>query len=166
MVEKQAKPVDNSQAEPHAAVPVPISRSKLKKLAKDILLLILRNAETAIPNFNAQHFTAPTAADNDPAAQRVAHGIGYQIEKYAFEQHRVASHPGVTSSNAQTQAVCSRCLIKRGLNFLQQARDREFSNCGCKDPSIEPRHIQERIEHFIHFSACCVDQLDRPRPFP
>ncbi len=69
MVEKQAKPVDNSQAEPHAAVPVPVSGSKLKELAKDILLLILGNAGTTIPYFDAQHLTAPATADNDPAPQ-------------------------------------------------------------------------------------------------
>src|SRR5438445_4707063 len=166
MVEKEAKPVDNSQAEPQAAVPVPFWGSKLKKLAKDILLLILRNAGTAIPYFDTQHFTAPTTSDDDPAPQCIAHSIGYQIEQYAFEQHGVAPHPGVTSPDAQTQARFSRCLIERRLNFLQQARDREFSNCGYKDSSIQLGHIQQRIEHFIHFLTRCIDQLDRPCPFP
>src|SRR2546430_14200895 len=135
MVEKEAKPVDNSQAEPQAAVPVPFWGGKLKKLAKDILLLILRNAGTAIPYLDTQHFTAPTTSDNDPAPQCIAHRVGCQIDQYAFEQHGVAPHPGVTSPNAQTQALFSRCLIKRRLNFFQQARDREFGNFGCKVPS-------------------------------
>src|SRR2546430_17633717 len=100
MVEKQAKPVDDGQAEPHAAVPVPVSGGQLKELAKDILLLILRNAGTTIPYLDAQHLTAPTTADNDSAPQCIAHSIGYQIEQYAFEQHGVAPHPGVTSPDA------------------------------------------------------------------
>src|SRR5258708_26515515 len=100
MVANQPRPAEHSQAEPHAAVPVPASGSKLKKLAKDILLLILRNAGTAIPYFDTQHLTAPTTSDDDPAPQRIAHSIGYQIEQYAFEQHGVAPHPGVTSPNA------------------------------------------------------------------
>src|SRR6267154_4703473 len=166
MVEKYAKPVDNSQAEPQAAVPAPFWGRKLEKLAKDILLLLLRNTGTAIPYFDTQHFTAPTTSDDDPAPQCIAYSIGYQVEEYAFEQHGVAPHPGVTSPNAKTQALYSRCLIKRRLNFLQQARDREFGKFGCKDPSIEPGNIQERIEHFIHFFARFIDPLDRLCPFP
>src|SRR5437879_6039286 len=100
MVEKYAKPVDNSQAEPQTAVRVPFRGGKLKKLAKDILLLVFRNAGTAIPYFDTQHFTAPATSDVDSAPQCIAHGIGYQIEQYAFEQHGVAPHPGVTSHNA------------------------------------------------------------------
>src|SRR2546430_10589089 len=156
MVEKYAKPVDNGQAEPQAAVPVPFWGRNLKKLAKDIPLLILRNAGTAIPYFDTQHFTEPTTCDDDPAPQCIAHSIGYQIEQYAFEQHGVAPHPSVTSPDAQTQARLSRCLIKRRLYFLQQARDREFSNCGYEYPSIEPGHIQERIDHFIHSLPRCI----------
>src|SRR5258705_13575326 len=100
MVEKRGSPATNSQAEPHVTVPFPASGTKLKKLAKNILLLILRNAGTTIPYFDAQHLTAPTTADNDPAPQCIAHSIGYQIEQYAFEQHGVAPHPGVTSPDA------------------------------------------------------------------
>src|SRR3979490_1400630 len=100
MVEKYAKPVDNSQAEPEAAAPVLFWGRKLKKLAKDIPLLILRNAGTAIPYFDTQHFTALATSDDDPAPQCIAHSVGYQIEQYAFEQHGVAPHPGVTSPNA------------------------------------------------------------------
>jgi hypothetical protein len=39
MVEKPAKPVDNGQAEPQAAVPVSFWSGKLKELAEDILLV-------------------------------------------------------------------------------------------------------------------------------
>src|SRR5207237_684835 len=100
MVEKYAKPVDNGQAEPQAAVPVPLWGRKVKNLAKDIPLQSLGNAGTAIPYFDPQHFTEPTTSDDDPAPQCIAHSIGYQIEQYAFEQHGVAPHPGVTSPNA------------------------------------------------------------------
>src|ERR1043165_732870 len=100
MVEKYAKPVDNSQAEPKAAARIPSRGRKLKKFAKDILLLRLRNAGTAIPHFDTQHFIAPATSDYDSAPQRITHSIGHQIEQYAFEQHGVAPHPGVTSHNA------------------------------------------------------------------
>src|SRR5688572_23947961 len=100
MVEKQAKPVDNNQAEAQAAISVSLWGRKLKTPAKDIQLLILRNAGTAIPYFDTQHFIAPTTSDDDPALQCIAHSIGYQIEQYAFEQHGVAPHPDVASPNA------------------------------------------------------------------
>ena len=100
MVEEPAKPVDNGQAEPQAAVPVSFCGGKLNELAEDILLLILRNAGTTIPYFDTQHFTAPTTSDDDPATQCIAHCIGYQIEQYPFEQQGVAPHPSITSHNA------------------------------------------------------------------
>src|SRR5882672_12885622 len=100
MVEKPAKPVDNSQAEPQAAVPVSFWSGKLKELAKDILPLILGNAGTAIPYFDMQHFTAPTTSDDDSAPQCIAHSIGYQIEQYPFEQQGVAPHPSIASHDA------------------------------------------------------------------
>src|SRR6266481_4268446 len=99
MVEEPAKPVDDGQAEPQAAVPVSFWSGKLKELAEDILLVTLGNARTAIPYFDTQHFTAPTTSDDDPALQCIAHGIGYQIEQYPFEQQGVAPHPGITSHN-------------------------------------------------------------------
>ena len=85
MVKKFAKPIDNSQAQPQAAVPVPFLAGKLEKLTKDILPLTLRNAGAAVPYLDTQHVTAPTTSDDDPAPQCIAHSIGYQIEQYPFE---------------------------------------------------------------------------------
>src|SRR5262245_20583853 len=99
MVEQPAKPVDNGQAEPQAAV-ISFSIWKLKELTEDTLPVVLGNAGTAIPYFDAQHFAAPTTSDNDSAAQCVAHGIGYQVEQYPFEQQGVAPHPSIRSNNA------------------------------------------------------------------
>src|SRR6476646_12117643 len=100
MVEELAKPVHNGQAEPQAAVPVSFCSGKLKELAEDILPMTLGNAGTAIPYFDTQHFSAPTTSDDDPAAQCIAHGIGYQIEQYQFEQQGVAPHPSIAWHNA------------------------------------------------------------------
>src|SRR5260370_41662566 len=125
MAEEPAKPVDNGQAEPQAAVPVSFWSGKLKELTEDILLLILRNARTAIRYFDTQFFTAPTTSDDDPATQGIAHGIGYQIEQYPFEQQGVASHPTLTPYAAQTQAFVSRRLIQPPLSFLHPTRNPE-----------------------------------------
>src|SRR5262245_45006016 len=100
MAEEPAKPVDNGQAEPQAAVPVSLRSGKPNELTEDILLVGVRNSGTAIPYFDTQCFTAPTTSDDDSAAQREAHGIGYQIEQYPLEQQSVAPHPGVASLNA------------------------------------------------------------------
>ncbi len=86
MVEEPAKPVDNGQAKPEAAVSISFCSRELKELAEDILPVTLRNAGTAIPYFETQHFTAPTTSNDDSAAQCIAHRIGYQIEHYPFEQ--------------------------------------------------------------------------------
>src|SRR3984893_646805 len=166
MVEELAKPVDNGQAEPQAAVPVSFWSGKLKELAEDILLVSLRDAGTTIPYFDTQHFTAPTTSHDDSAVQCIAHGIGYQIEQYPFEQQGVAPHPSIAWHNAQAQAFFSRRLIKCCLNFLQQTRNREFNDFGRKDPGIELGNIQQRIEHFSHFRNRCIDPLDRLCPFP
>jgi hypothetical protein len=99
MVEQPAKPVDNGEAQPKAAVPVSFCSGKLKELVEDILSVTLRNAGTAIPYLDTQHATVSTASDDDSATQCIADSVGHQIEQYPFEQQRVAQHPGIASNN-------------------------------------------------------------------
>src|SRR5262245_61143152 len=110
MVEEPAKPVDNGQTKPQAAVTVSFCRRELEELAKDTLLVIVRNAGTGVPDFDTQHLAAPATSDDDPAMQCIAHGVGYQIEHDPFEQQGVAAHPRITSHDAQAQAFFSRGL--------------------------------------------------------
>src|SRR5262245_25856917 len=165
MAEEPAKPVDNGEAEPQAAVPVSLRSGELNELAEDILSVSLGNAGTAIPYLDTQHFTAAAASDDHSAMQRIAYGVGYQIEQDPLEQQSVAPHPRVTSHDAQTQALFPRRLLKCRLDFVQQTRNREVNDPGRKDPGIEPGNIQERIEHLLHFPHRCIDPLDRLCPF-
>src|SRR5262245_53454735 len=75
MLEEPAQPVDNRQAKPEAAVPVSFCSGELKELAENILPVSLRDAGTAVPNFDTQHFAAPTTSDDDSAMRCIAHGI-------------------------------------------------------------------------------------------
>src|SRR5215475_11716111 len=97
MVEQLAQPVNNGEPETKTGTRC----GKSIELAEDVLLLVLRNSRSGVPNLDAQIDT-PVAATNDHAAPAgIAYRIRNQIENDALQQDEVAAYPGTAGNNAQ-----------------------------------------------------------------
>src|SRR5262245_14642932 len=137
-----------------------LDRPEAVKLSENALLLILRNANPGIPDFDTQEIRAATAADDNPTLERVAQSVGHQIEEDPFEQDKVAADPGRVGYDPQAQPSLSRHCRKRHPDPLQQLSDREFRNGWCKNASVELGNIQQRIEQLVHRPGGNIDLLD------
>lgn len=83
-----------TQSPPAPAPATRLRTRELVELTEYVALLILRYARAAVPYVQSQPFTAVATADHHPAASRVAHGVGYQVEKDSFEQNEIGADPG------------------------------------------------------------------------
>jgi hypothetical protein len=103
MVEQPAQTVDDRKPKAETAMTLLIGTGKPIELAKYCLSLIVRNAGTAVPYFEAQKVSAPPAADRDPAAHGISERIGHQVQENSLEQNRVAAHPRAARHDPQRQ---------------------------------------------------------------
>src|SRR5215471_146403 len=101
MIQKPAQPVNDRESETEAAAAIPLDRSELVKLAEDIGSLVLRNADTAVPHFDAHDPSTTPAADHDAALDGVPDGVGHLIHENPFEQDEIAKDEGGGRNNAQ-----------------------------------------------------------------
>src|SRR5262249_46219240 len=125
---------------------VPFGRRNAVKFSEDVFLLILRNANSGVPDFDAQEIRLAPAADHDATLDRVAQSVGDQIEQDPFEQDEIGTDPSVIGYDPQPQRFLSRRRGKCHPDSLQQLIDWEFRDGWCKDTGIELGYVQERIE--------------------
>src|SRR5262244_2744366 len=69
------------------------------RFADDVLLLVLRNPSSGIPNLDTQVDTPLAATDDHAANAGVAYRIRNQIENDALHQDEVAAYPGAAGNN-------------------------------------------------------------------
>src|SRR5262245_48524575 len=79
MIQEAREPVDDRKPQTEAAAAVLFGGSKLIKFTENISLLILRNPDPAVPDFDLEATAAVAAADHDPACGGITHGVGHQI---------------------------------------------------------------------------------------
>src|SRR5262249_40360755 len=101
MVEQLAQPVNNGKPETKTRAHVATRCAKAIELAEDVLLLVLRNPRSGIPNRHAQTDSPLAATDDQAATGGVAYSIRNQIENDALQQDEVAAYPGTAGNNAQ-----------------------------------------------------------------
>src|SRR6266436_3777111 len=101
MVEQPAQPVNNGKPKTKTGAPAATGCVKAIELAKDVLLLILRNPRSGIPNLDTQVDTPLAATDDHTATAGVAYGIRNQIENEALQQDEVAAYPGAAGNDPQ-----------------------------------------------------------------
>src|SRR4051812_24940279 len=104
MIEQTAEPLDDCKAQTETRAAVAFPRSNLVELAENIRSLILGNADTAVPDFDAQLPAETAAADNDSAAARVTNRVGNEIEQYPLKQNKIAAHPCAARHDSQLQS--------------------------------------------------------------
>src|SRR5215510_14086209 len=97
MVEQLAQPVNNGKPETKTGTRC----AKAIELAEDVLLLVLRNPRSGIPNFDTQVGTPLAATDDHATNAGVAHRIRNQIENDALQQDEVAAYPGAAGNDPQ-----------------------------------------------------------------
>src|SRR5919201_5350631 len=101
MVEQPTQPVNNGKPQPEARGPLGARCAKAIELAEDVLLLILRNPSSGIPNFDTQVDASFAATDNHAATAGVAHCIRNQIENDALQQDEIAAYPSAAGNDPQ-----------------------------------------------------------------
>jgi len=73
VVEKAAQAIHDGEAEAEPG-PARSGTADLIEFAEDVLPLIFRDADAAVPHFDLQRFAAAAAADHDAAALGIATG--------------------------------------------------------------------------------------------
>src|SRR6266436_2776548 len=101
MVEHPAQPVNNGKPKTKTGAPVATWYAKAIELAEDVLLLVLRNPRSGIPNLDTQVDTPLAGTDDHAATAGVAYGIRNQIENDALHQDEVAAYPGAAGNDPQ-----------------------------------------------------------------
>src|SRR5215472_7260884 len=97
MVEQPAQPVNNGKPETKTRTRC----AKAIELTEDVLLLVLRNPRSGVPNLDTQVDTPLAATDDHAATAGVAYGIRNQIENDALQQDEVAAYPGAVGNDSQ-----------------------------------------------------------------
>ena len=77
----------------------------LSDVLAEVGAVFRRDAYAAVPHLEQRPIAAAADADQDPAAFRVADGVGQEIAEHPLQQLRVAAHHHVRAAQAQAQAL-------------------------------------------------------------
>src|SRR5947209_19175763 len=105
MVEQAAQAVHDGEAEPEAAPLFATGFAESVELAENELVLILRDAGSAVPDLDAQPIAPLAATDNDTARAAVADRVRHQIEYDPLQKDEIAAQPSAAAHHAQQQAL-------------------------------------------------------------
>ena len=110
VAQQLGRALHNIQPQAETAGAVPLGVAYLIKLAEHLGLVLGRDANAAVPDFNPHVLAVARRAARQQyrAVFCVPHGIGHQIEQDALQQNRVAAHPGAGRAHPQAQAFFCR----------------------------------------------------------
>ena len=128
-------------------------------------MLILGNANSAVPDFDPQEAATAATADHDSTCRSITNGIRYQIEEDSLEQNDIAADPGAVRYDPQAQILFSCGSSERHLDRLEQLIDREVRDAGSEHAGVEPGYIQKRVEQLIHAGDGRIDSRNDPALF-
>ena len=162
MPEQLRQPLDDRKSEPEPLAPVALGIPELREFLENLGVLLGGNARSRIPHFDADLLAATPAADRDPAALGVAHGIRHQVADDPREQSWIAAYVHRSCHNMQRQPFlfCHRRIFEG--EPLEHLRERNRVEPGADRSRVEPRNIQKRVEqllHRIHGAAHVADEL-------
>src|SRR5205085_11275833 len=122
MVEQSAQTVDDGKPKAEPGAPITLRFAEAIELAEYLLVLILWNPAAGVPHLDSHRLAAVAAANNQATVRGVAHRIGHQVEQDAFEQDKVAAHPGIARDDSQRQALFPGGAREGGLDSLEPFR--------------------------------------------
>src|SRR5262249_24651686 len=160
MVEQPAQPVNNGEPETEAGTTVVTWCAKAIEFAEDVLLLVLRNSRSGIPNLDMQIDAPLAATDEHAATASIAYRIRNQIENDALQQDEVAAHPRGVRNNAQRKSFFPRGSREGRFDSVEQFRNRKFTYARSEHAGVELGYVQERVKQFVHCGKCRIDASD------
>src|SRR5271169_3794373 len=94
-------------------------------LLEDRLKLLVGNANSGVPDLDAQHAFASTATKQNLAALGVFHRVGQKVADHLLEQTRIAVYREAARDHAQGKLVCLRVIGELIAQPIKQIVDRE-----------------------------------------
>ena len=114
---RQAFDDRETEAEPFAALARRIV--ELMELLENCRKFLFGNADTGIPDLDAQLVAAPSAAEQDLAFICVFHRVRQQIADHLLEQAGVAAHVEAARDDAPAEAMRRRVKHELGAQLLE-----------------------------------------------
>ncbi len=141
MAEQARGAVDDGQAQAGAALLA--AAIETAELLEDFQALVLGDARTAVPHFDAQRSPSAAAAEQHAAATGVAHCVGQEVLQDAAQQGLVAAHHGGGVDAAQLQALGLRQDAELARQRLEQRPQRQVAHLGADGAGLQARDVEQ-----------------------
>ena len=148
--EQIGKALHNGKTETEALASFPSRIVELMEFLEDRLKLQFRDAGAGIPDLDAEHVTAASAAEEEPAVGRVLDRVRQEIADDLLEKTRIAAYGEPAGHHTPAEAVRFRVIRELGSHFLEQAVDRKIDDRGAHDPSFELVDVEQLVEQARH----------------
>src|SRR6185369_4812961 len=120
------------------------------KLLKDVLDLLFGDADSCIPDLDAQICPTPSAAEQNLALLGELHGVGKQIADHLLQELWIAPDGQMAGNCAQANAVCLGMIREFYAQLLEEFTDWEVGLFRTNDAGFDLVDIEESVEHAQH----------------
>src|SRR5471032_224959 len=124
------------------------------------LQLIVRNANTCVPYFDAQSVASASATQQHAPPLGVLEGIGQQVTNHLHQQMRVASNRETTGSNAEDEVRRQRTIVKFILHLIKKITNRKTNQLRMNRSGFDLVNVQQRVQHAGHRAQDMLETLD------
>ncbi len=103
------------------------------------------------PHLDTQCSCARSAADDDTAGKRIAHGVGNEIDDEPFEQDRIAHRPGRAVHDADfspSRRAESENVVPMRMSRGEPRSPRRWA----RSRRLPACHVEKRVEKVVHRS--------------
>src|SRR5829696_2730393 len=95
----------------------------------------------------------------------IAYRIRNQIDQYSLQHNKIAAHPTTIRNDPERQFLLPCGGTECCFGSLEQLCNREFSNIGDQNASIQTRNIKKLIKKFVYCSKRVINATNNPSSF-
>ena len=161
MAEKLAQALDDRQPQPQAAAALAGGVVELMVFLEDRLQLGGRNADSGVPDLDAQLSPAAPASDQHFAALGVFEGVRKQVADHLLEQARIGANELRAGQDAQREARRLRVVGQLLPEAVEQIIHRDVGDFGLNGAHLDLIDVEQRVQHAGHRAQSFVDANDQ-----
>ena len=162
MAQQIAQALHDGETEAEAAAPFARGIVELMVLLEDRLKFLVGDADSGVPDLDAQHSLAPTATEQHLAAPGVFQRVRKQVADHLLEQARIAADRKAARDHAQGKPLCLRVI---GELIPSTGRSRSLigksNHFGADGAGLDLVYVEQRVQHARHGAQRLVEPRDQ-----
>src|SRR5580704_5442655 len=147
MAQKVPQALHDGETEAEATASLAGGIAELMVLLENRLKLLVGDADSRVPDLDAQHSLPSTATEEHLAAPGVFQGVRQQVTEHLLEQPRIAVDRKAAGDHTQGKLLRLRVISELIPQTVEQIIDRKADLFGADSAGLDLVYVEQSVQH-------------------